>query len=103
MSEQQVPTGRPRMNRAEAMFCFVTLGVFSAMAMLMGIAGRERGPALQATVMSLFATLLALLPVGLALEIAYRRRAVHGAVLFCLLVTVFMWIMLACMLFPDGG
>lgn len=103
-SSWRLTDGWPPLNRAEAGFCLTVLGIFSVQVLLLSIAGKGReGDATVLTIiMSLFYILLALLPIGISMELAYRRRSIHWAVVICLLVTVFMWIMFAGTLFPGG-
>lgn len=93
---------RPRnINGAEGIYCVVVVTIFGFMATIISMTERPRDPTLQTIVQILFWCLLALMPIGVTMELLYRRSKVHGAVIFCIMITVAMWILFAAMLFPD--
>lgn len=97
--EASKPT--PNINGVERTYCLVVVVVFVSMASLISMTERPRDPTIQMVVISLFWCLLALTPIGVTMELLYRRRQVHGEMIFCILITVAMWMLFGAMLFPD--
>ena len=95
--------GANRPNGVEVAYCLLVVVIFSFTTVLVSVTNRPREPVHQNMLQTLIGCLLALMPIGVIMEIYYRRSKVHGAVIFCIMVTVVMWMLFAAMLFPDRG